>query len=144
MILGAAGVKCGLTVTGHLQVIAKVTLFRARAAASHLPRAYCHPHNLPPARPAFHTLLLFPDLEERRGAGIDWPLTLLPFQLTLWWAASPHSTWPTERSTTAWPDSGPSGTPHRGPRPRLPPAGPVQAHSPSASIDRPSPPDLGS
>lgn len=33
--------------------------------------------------------------------------------LTRWWAASPHSTWPTGRSTTGWPDSGPSGTPHR-------------------------------
>lgn len=34
--------------------------------------------------------------------------------LTLWWEVSPHSTWPTEQSTTGWPDSGPSGTPPRG------------------------------
>lgn len=45
---------------------------------------------------------------------VYWLLTLLPLQPTLWWAALPHSTWPTERSTTGWPDSGPSGTPHRG------------------------------
>lgn len=44
---------------------------------------------------------------------------------------------------TEWPDSGPSGMPHRGLLPAAP-AGPVQAHSPSASIALPTPPDLSS
>lgn len=116
------------------QVIAKVMLFQVGAAASHLLQA----HSLNKGQLSRHSFS-----GKRKRCCIYWLLTLLPFQLTLWWAALPHSTWPTEQSTTGWPDSGPSGMPHRGLLPAAP-AGPVQAHSPSASVALPTPLDLGS